>query len=197
MKKHHRDDAYWTDAFWAFYVDGNFGKYAEVHERFKAEHPDYRAHLARTAADRVENTIEKEIVKRVTRRFAEADRQEQVPAPTPHHLRQVCLPFDIAVPPMSQSVNAFDGHGRLAMLDASPKQQKRHQTNLKQFHREGFVYREQNEAAQVAFLDQLKQLLPDVEMLGDLPMRQIIELLEKLTLEAEDETSHAAPPPAL
>ncbi len=197
MKKHHRDDAYWTDAFWAFYQEGNFGKYADAHDRFKTEYPDYRDHLARTAADRVENTIEKEIMRRVARRFAEADRQEQVPAPTPTHLRQVLLPWDIPVPPMSQSVNAFDGQGRLAMLDASPKQQKRHQTNLKQFHREGFVYRETNEAAQVVFLEQLKRLLPDVEMLGDLPMRQILELLEQKVREAEDETSQPAAPPAL
>jgi len=195
MKRKQLDQAYWDDAFLSFFIAGNYGNYADAIARFSVEFPEFLEHQARVAEEWQKTEFQKAMTKRIDQRFRTADQNEQDPAPTPAHLRQVCLPWHLEAPPMSQTV-ACAGQGRLSLLDASLKQQRRHQLSLKQFHRHGFVYREANEQHQAQFLEALAAVFPDVENLGDLALRDVIELLKDANTAPTDRDDEAASAPA-
>lgn len=188
-----RDRAYLEEAFYAFYVEHDCGVFEESFERFLRENPECRAIAKSVAGDQ----LRAETVKRLRARFRDADQKEQEdPPPTPAHLREQFLPFHINVPPLSHTVNAFDGQGRLPMTAASPKQHRAHQREYKRFHARGVAYRQECENGCDRLIEDIRRALPDVEHPENLPMREIVELLKKLQPvdDAEPDTA-AAPPP--
>ena len=113
----HRDRAYWQDVWHAFFLKGDCGKYRDKFTAFAAAHPGFREFVEHYAGEAIEEVF----IKATKRRFREADMHEhEEPTPTPPHLRQQFLAFDIEAPPMAPTLNAFDGQGRVTMSEATP-----------------------------------------------------------------------------
>ena len=179
--KRTRDWEYCLQMWEAFYIDHKYGSFAESYDAFLKAYPDCRDYLKDYG---IEQAKEK-AVKAMVSRFREADRLEHVPPPpTPPHLRDMFLEFDIDIPPMSASVSANDGQGRIAMADATPKQHRRHHQQLKEFHRRGHAYRANAEAGWVGILDDLNRRYPN-EHFADLALATIIARLKEFNQDDE------------
>ena len=174
-----RDRLFWDDQFNAYYMSHGLGRtYHDVLDEFIRTYPEFRAFLDSQTIDDAKTGF----VKRQAARFRTADENEHDPAPIPPHIREAFLPFYESVPPLSPTISAFDGQGRLSIEDATPKQHRRHHDGIRRYHRRGVAYREhaveQWDAMIKWFKDRLPGLQPD-----NLTMR---ELLEHLKREAAD-----------
>ena len=176
-----RDLAYWEEAFHAFYIQANFGKYDEALDAFLKAYPEFREFYEDYGQERAR----KELTKRLARRFREIDEREHdenLP-PVPPHIRDQFLPFSIDVPPMSPSINGHDGQGRIGMLNATPKQHLRHHIELKKFHDRGYRYREGAEGKWRATIEDLKRRLDATDHPENETMRELLVLLVALKVE--------------
>lgn len=187
-----RDRSYWDDAFAAFFVQRGFGTYAECYDAFAAAFADFRDFRDQSAQD----DAREQCLKRIATRFRKADEHEDAqPMPTPVHLRAQFLPLHVDVPPLSPSVSAFDGQGRLSIEAASPKQHRQHHRNFKLFHKRGAAYRETGEQQWGEFIEIVKSRLPHVEHIEALPLREVLALLTEARVDREAKDGSEAPPP--
>jgi|SRR5262252_5170547 len=189
MKKKVRDRAYWDDCFRAFFIKKGYGTYEEGYEAFIAAYPQYREF----EDDFAHGRAKAEIIKRLDSGFRQNDaNQHEDPQPTPPHLRQQFLPLHIDVPPLSPSISAFDGQGRLAAEAASPKQHRQHHRIWKRYHQKGVNYREHAEQGWTELIETIKNRLPNVEHLENLPLREVVIRLQEAQKNAAADDHDAA-----
>ncbi len=195
-----RDRAYWFDVVNADYIKGGFGKYADAIERVAKDYPEFREFCDEAAQDRAKAQIKQEIVGRLSARYNELDHKEQEKPATPPHLRQQFLPLHIDVPPLSPSISAFDGQGRLSMSDATTRQHTRHHRQILTFHTRGARYRKECVQGWEVFADEVKSRLPMIDAPDNLPLHEVIERLTQIMNDQEREAGNAQddpPPPAV
>jgi len=170
------DRAYWQDALNSFYVERQCGRYDEAVDAFIEAYPEFREFVEVISKD----SAKRAFISSLAARFRESDQKEHdTKPPIPEHIRQKFLPFHIDVPPMSPTISAFDGQGRLTTTDASPKQHHRHHRAIKQFHARGVTYRAEAERKWTDLMAVITERLPDVEHPENLPLGKIVELLKE------------------